>query len=204
MNWSELKNLDFSEVGEWPAAAKGLVILFLWGLMAGGWYYYDIQHQYAALDRVEREEVGLRKTFEERQSRVVNLDEYKRQLDDMRQALGAMLRQLPDKTEIAGLLIDVSQSGLAAGLEFELFQPEAEIPKEFYAEKPIRIRVIGTYHEFGEFISGVAAMPRIVTVHDVKILPRKEDSLLRMEAVAKTYRYLDEAVAPAPAGGSGS
>lgn len=204
MNWNEFKNLDYREIGEWPPLAKVFLILFIWGAMAGGWYYYDIQHQYAALERVQREEQGLRKTFEERQSRVVNLDEYKQQLDDMRQALGAMLRQLPDKTEIAGLLIDVSQSGLAAGLEFELFQPEGEIPKEFYAEKPIRIKVVGTYHEFGEFISGVAAMPRIVTVHDVKIVPRKEDSLLRMEAVAKTYRYLDEAVSVAPSEGSGS
>ena len=191
MNLSELRDLDLRTPGEWPGLAKGLLIALLCAALAGAWYYYDIQHQYIALDKVEQEEQSLRAEFERKQSKVVNLALYKEQLDDMRQTLGAMLRQLPDKTEIAGLLIDVSQSGLAAGLEFELFQPEGEIPKEFYAEKPIRVRVVGSYHEFGEFISALAAMPRIVTVHDIRISP-VDGSLLRMEAIAKTYRYLDE------------
>lgn len=187
-----LKDLDLRNPGEWPGLAKGLAITLLCLIVGGAWYYYDIQELYAQLHRVEREELDLRKQFEAKQAKVVNLALYREQLEDMRQALGAMLRQLPDKTEIAGLLIDVSQSGLAAGLEFELFQPQAEVPREFYAEKPIRIRVIGTYHEFGEFISTLAAMPRIVTIHDIRITPAG-GGLLRMEAIAKTYRYLDEA-----------
>jgi type IV pilus assembly protein PilO len=117
----------------------------------------------------------------------------------MQQSFGAMLRQLPNRTEVADLLVDVSQTGLAAGLEFELFQPQAEVPKDFYAELPIKIRVIGNYHEFGEFVSGLAALPRIVTIHDVQIQPRANNpgannaGDLIMEATARTYRYLDEA-----------
>jgi len=191
MNFGQLRNLDVRHPEEWPPIAKFLGLGLLCALIIGGWYYYDIQERYAQLDRVESEEKQLRKTFEDKQAKVVNLELYKQQLDDMRQTLGAMLRQLPDKSEIAGLLIDVSQSGLASGLEFELFQPEAEIPREFYAENPIRIRVVGTYHEFGEFISSLSNMPRIVTIHDVKISPRG-GSVLQMEAVAKTYRYLEE------------
>jgi type IV pilus assembly protein PilO len=112
----------------------------------------------------------------------------------MQESFGSMLRQLPNKTEVADLLVDVSQTGLAAGLEFELFQPQGEVPKDFYAELPIKIRVIGDYHEFGEFVSGLAALPRIVTVHNIKISPRRGESAeLQLEATAKTYRYLDEA-----------
>jgi type IV pilus assembly protein PilO len=114
----------------------------------------------------------------------------------MEESFGAMLRQLPNRTEVADLLVDVSQTGLAAGLEFELFQPQAEVPKDFYAELPIKIRVVGTYHEFGEFVSGLAALPRIVTIHDVQISPRQSKSKsgeLVLEAMARTYRYLDEA-----------
>jgi type IV pilus assembly protein PilO len=109
----------------------------------------------------------------------------------MRESFGAMLRQLPNQTEVADLLVDVSQTGLASGLEFELFQPRSEVPREFYAELPISIRVIGGYHEFGEFISGVAALPRIVTVHDVNI-SRTGDGKLGMNLTAKTYRYIEE------------
>jgi type IV pilus assembly protein PilO len=192
MNLSELKGLDLRSPGEWPLLIKVVAIALVCVAVGGGWYYYDIQEKYVRLERVEREEMELRKTFEDKQSKVVNLELYKEQLEEMRQALGAMLRQLPDKAEIADLLTDVSQSGLASGLEFELFQPQAEVPREFYAEKPIRIQVVGTYHEFGEFISSLAAMPRIVTVHDIRITRRKDDDLLRMEAIAKTYRYLDE------------
>jgi type IV pilus assembly protein PilO len=112
----------------------------------------------------------------------------------MEESFGAMLRQLPNRTEVADLLVDVSQTGLAAGLEFELFQPQPEVPKDFYAELPIKIRVVGTYHEFGEFVSGLAALPRIVTIHDVQIKPYQTNSSeLLMEAMARTYRYLDEA-----------
>ena len=191
MSMDQLRNLDARHPEEWPAIAKGLTIVLLCALIAGAWYYYDIQDRYAQLERVESEEQGLRKEFEDKQAKVVNLEAYKQQLADMQQTLGAMLRQLPDKTEIAGLLIDVSQSGLASGLEFELFEPQSEIPREFYAENPIRLRVVGTYHEFGEFISSLSNMPRIVTIHDVRIVPRAGGPM-QMDVIAKTYRYLEE------------
>jgi type IV pilus assembly protein PilO len=143
---------------------------------------------------VQREEADLRQEFESKQAKAANLENYKKQLALMEESFGAMRRQLPDSTEVADLLVDVSQTGLAAGLEFELFQPQAEVPKDFYAELPIKIRVIGNYHEFGEFVSGLAALPRIVTIHDVQIQPRPNSpGDLIMEATARTYRYLDEA-----------
>ncbi len=128
--------------------------------------------------------------FSTKAKKAANLDKYKKQMKEMEQSLGAMLRQLPSKTEVAELLVDVSQTGLASGLEFELFKPEPERPLEFYAELPIKLRVKGTYHEFGDFVSGVAALPRIVTLHDFSIQPKGDE--LTMEATAKTYRYLEE------------
>jgi len=147
------------------------------------------------LEQQEQREGELKMIFESRSVLAANLDAYKKQLAEMRKSFGAMLRQLPDKTEVADLLVDVSQTGLVSGLEFELFRPMQELPKDFYAELPIRIKVLGGYHEFGEFVSGVAALPRIVTVHDIVIKPigdNAEGGLLSMEMIAKTYRYLDE------------
>lgn len=194
MNMQELNELDFSNIGEWPAVVKGILIIILCALVGVGWYYLDTEDQYIELGRVEKIEQDLKQDFEIKQQKAANLDAYRAQLKEMRESFGAMLRQLPNKTEVADLLVDVSQTGLAAGLEFELFQPQAEIPKDFYAELPIKIRVTGTYHEFGEFVSGLAALPRIVTVHDVSIAPRPNaPGELVMEATARTYRYLDEA-----------
>ena len=137
----------------------------------------------------------MREEFERKQAKAVNLEKYKKQLEEMKQSFGAMLKQLPHKTEVADLLVDVSQTGLAAGLEFELFDPQSENRREFYAELPIKLKVRGDYHEMGEFISGLAALPRIVTIHNVVVAKgkgqNKEDPLV-MEATAKTYRYLDE------------
>jgi type IV pilus assembly protein PilO len=158
------------------------------------------------LDRAEKREQELRLDFEKKQARAANLDAYKQQLAEMRESFGAMLQQLPNKTEVAELLVDVSQAGLSSGLEFELFQPTGEQPKEFYAELPIKLGVIGHYHEFGNFISQLAALPRIVTIHDISISPKtgrggvrrgadageQGKRLLKMEATAKTYRYLEE------------
>lgn len=198
MNLSELNELDFSNIGDWPVFAKALVIIFLCGLSAFGWYYFITAKQLDRLEAVRAKENDLRATFEEKQDKAANLEAYRQQLEEMRESFGAMLRQLPDKTEVAALLVDVSQTGLAAGLEFELFQPSGEINKDFYAELPITMRVTGRYHEFGRFISGLAALPRIVTIHDVGISPlaaREDDSAgqpLRLEATVKTYRYLDE------------
>ena len=195
MNMQELNELDFSNIGEWPAVVKMVLILILMGGVGAAWYFMDIEDQYKALQRVENTEKDLRLDFEGKQAKAANLEAYRAQLAEMEESFGAMLRQLPNRTEVADLLVDVSQTGLAAGLEFELFQPQPEVPKDFYAELPIKIRVVGTYHEFGEFVSGLAALPRIVTIHDVQIQPGPQSNAgpLKMEATARTYRYLDEA-----------
>jgi type IV pilus assembly protein PilO len=194
VNLQDLNSLDFNDVGEWPTGVKAVIVLLLAILVGVGWYYYDTQEQYAALERVRREEKDLRASFEEKQAKAANYEKYKAQLAEMQQTFGAMLRQLPNKKEVADLLVDVSQTGLAAGLEFQLFQPQNEIPKDFYAELPIKLRVVGDYHEFGEFVSGLAALPRIVTIHDIDIKPivGQRAGGLVMEATAATYRYLEE------------
>jgi len=178
---------------------KGFLALLLCAGVVGAWYYFDTQDQLARLETAERQEIDLLQTLDTKQKKAANLENYKQQLAEMRESFGAMLRQLPDKTEVAALLVDVSQTGLAAGLEFELFRPSAEIPKDFYAELPINIKVTGRYHEFGNFISGLAALPRIVTLHNINITPankvrgqQDQESLLYLTATAKTYRYLDE------------
>jgi type IV pilus assembly protein PilO len=194
MNMQELNELDFSNIGDWPGLVKAILILVLCALVGVGWYFYDIEGRYETLARAENTELELRQDFENKQAKAANLEAYRAQLAEMQESFGAMLRQLPNRTEVADLLVDVSQTGLAAGLEFELFQPQGEVPKDFYAELPIRIRVIGSYHEFGEFVSGLAALPRIVTIHDVQIQNRSNSpGKLVMEALARTYRYLDEA-----------
>ena len=199
MNLQELNELDFSNIGDWPVAVKVALIVVLCAVVGVGWYFLYTEDQYKQLARVEATERDLRQDFEVKQAKAANLEAYRAQLAEMQQSFGAMLRQLPNRTEVADLLVDVSQTGLAAGLEFELFQPQGEVPKDFYAELPIKIRVIGDYHEFGEFVSGLAALPRIVTIHDVQIQPRGNNpgadnaGDLIMEATARTYRYLDEA-----------
>ncbi len=192
MDLSELNELSLDNVGEWPALIKGLVMVVVFAAIVGAGYYYHVKDLYAQLAKAAHTEKELRAEFEKKQAKAVNLDAYREQLKEMEESFGAMLRQLPDKTEVAALLVDVSQTGLAAGLEFELFQPLPEVKKDFYAELPIKIRVVGTYHEFGEFVSGLAALPRIVTVHNVRIFQRKNSDKLVMEALAKTYRYLEE------------
>jgi type IV pilus assembly protein PilO len=198
---NQLNELDLQNIGEWPNAGKALLILFLCVAVAAAWYYFDSQDQLEHLRSVEATEATLRADFESKQQKAANLEAYRHQLAEMKESFGAMLRQLPDKTEVAALLVDVSQTGLAAGLEFERFQPADEILKDFYAELPIEIRVTGQYHEFGHFISGLAALPRIVTIHDVTIEPRgrkgnepgeEEVVPLNLKATVRTYRYLDE------------
>lgn len=195
MNWQEINELDFSNLGDWPGPVKFVLVVVLFALVVGGWYYFDTRQQLEGLASAEKQEQGLRTTFEAKQRKAANLDAYKQQLAEMRESFGAMLRQLPDKTEVAALLVDVSQTGLASGLEFELFQPTGEVPKDFYAELPIKLTVVGDYHEFGNFISGLASLPRIVTIHDITITPRRGgggENPLQLQATAKTYRYLDE------------
>ena len=191
MDLSQLNELDIRNIASWPLPARVLVIVIIFAGVLGLGYWLDTKDQGMRLEKAEQKEQELRQAFEVKAKKAANLQAYEQQLEEMRESFGAMLRQLPNKTEVAELLVDISQTGLASGLEFELFKPQSEIPKEFYAELPISIRVKGDYHEFGNFISGVAALPRIVTVHDVAIEQSKEQGLT-MNILAKTYRYLDE------------
>lgn len=187
-----LNELDLADVARWPTAARAVVILFLMGGVIFLGYWFHTKDQLVELESAEDKEEGLKVIFETKAKQAANLEAYEQQLEEMRESFGAMLRQLPNQTEVADLLVDVSQTGLASGLEFELFQPRAETPREFYAELPISIRVIGGYHEFGEFVSGVAALPRIVTIHDVSISRAGASGLLGMSLTAKTYRYIED------------
>jgi len=191
----ELQSLDANDVGRWPFVFRAAVIAIVFALVVGlGTYWFIIQDKAPALQRAEADEVALRTTFENKQRKAANYNAYKAQLSQIEQSFGTMLRQLPGKTEIPSLIVDISQTGLAAGLQEKLFIPQAEIPKDFYAEKPIQIRLTGGYHEIGNFVSGIAALPRIVTLHDITITPEAEGSYdqLSMQVTAQTYRYLDE------------
>jgi type IV pilus assembly protein PilO len=197
MDLNNLNELDLNNVGEWPTAVKVLVVLIVCCALAGAVYYFDTQAQLIRLEREETTERDLRSSFETKQRKAASLVEYQQQIEEMQESFGAMLRQLPNRTEVASLLVDVSQTGLASGLVFELFQPGNEEMKDFYAELPIQIRVAGSYHDFGRFVSGLAALPRIVTVHDAKIseaggTTQSGTARLMLEAKVKTYRYLDE------------
>ena len=194
LDFSQLKGLDINNIGTWPRLAKGGVVALLCVLVVGAGYWFDTQDQLNDLTRVQQQEIQLKQTFEAKQARAANLDAYKQQMVDMKESFGTMLRQLPSKTEVADLLVDITQTGLASGLHFELFKPGNEIPKDFYAELPIQIKVTGGYHNFGQFVSGVVSLPRIVTLHNIQISVENggKSSSLVMEATAKTYRYLDE------------
>jgi type IV pilus assembly protein PilO len=194
VNLQDLNELDLNNIGVWPTPVKLILVLVVCVIVAFAGYHFDTKKQLERLEQIERKEQQLRADFEKKQKKAASLAAYRKQLEEMKESFGAMLRQLPNKTEVAELLVDVSQTGLATGLEFELFKPSAEVPREFYAELPIEIKVKGNYHEFGNFISGIAALPRIVTIHDIKISSgkdKKEQGLL-LTATAKTYRYLDE------------
>lgn len=191
----ELKSLDINDVGRWPLLFRAAVIAIVFIAVAGfGIYFTIVKDRLPQLQRAEADEETLRVTFENKQRKAANYDAYKDQLAQMEQSFGTMLRQLPGETEIPSLIVDISQTGLAAGLQERLFQPQGEIPKDFYAEKPIRIRLTGGYHEIANFVSGVAALPRIVTLHNINIVPEAKDGFdsLSIEVTAKTYRYLDE------------
>ncbi|MCH8336349.1 MAG: type 4a pilus biogenesis protein PilO [Proteobacteria bacterium] len=191
----ELRSLDVNDVGRWPLAFRAAVIAIVFVVVLGmGVYLFIIEDKAPQLQRVQDEEQTLRVSFENKQKKAANYDAYKAQLAQMEQSFGTMLRQLPGKTEIPSLIVDISQTGLAAGLQEKLFQPQAEIPKDFYAEKPITISLSGGYHEIAKFVSGVAALPRIVTLHDINITPDSQDTYdrLTIQVTAKTYRYLEE------------
>jgi type IV pilus assembly protein PilO len=191
----ELQNLDVNDVGRWPLPFRIGVIVIAFILVTGlGVYWFIIKDKAPQLEREQNEEQELRLTFENKQRKAANYDAYKAQLAQIEQSFGTMLRQLPGETEIPSLIVDISQTGLAAGLQEKLFVPKPEIPKDFYAEKPIQIRLTGGYHEIGNFVSGIAALPRIVTLHNINITLEDRDSFdnLSIEVTAQTYRYIDE------------
>ena len=192
----ELQSLDVNDIGRWPFAFRAavIVIVFVAVTFAGIWFTI-IKDKRPQLQAAQQEEQTLRVTFENKQKKAANYDAYKAHLAQIEQSFGTMLRQLPGETEIPSLIVDISQTGLAAGLQEKLFQPQSEIPKDFYAEKPIKIQLSGGYHEMANFVSGVAALPRIVTLHNINITPEEQgvyDSL-SLEVTAQTYRYIDEA-----------
>ena len=196
---SSFNNLDLNNIGNWPQGPK-LVFCALLALLILGLSYLLVTRGTAEeLDGLEAREVELRASFEKEQQRAVNLEPLKQQLAQMEQVLQQMLRQLPSKTEMPDLIIDISQTALSSGLANELFQPEPETLKEFYAEKPIQLRMVGNYHQFGAFVSGVASLPRVVilTMHDISLKPKEgkggvNRGALELSGTVKTYRYLDE------------
>jgi type IV pilus assembly protein PilO len=191
----DLRALDTNDPGRWPLPFRvaSVAIAFV-AVIAIGIYYFVWLDDKPSLDREKRKETELRAAFEDRQRKAANFDSYRTQLAEIERDFGAMLRQLPGKTEVPNLLVDISQTGLGAGLEEKLFQPTGEVQRDFYAELPIKLRYTGSYHELGKFVSGIAALPRIVTLHDIDIKPADKDSTtsLTLDVTAKTYRYLEE------------
>ena len=204
MNFIEqLRTLDQRDVGRWPLPVRAFFIGVVFAVVAAvGWYLFVWNDDRPVLQKAQADEMDLRAQFESKQQRAVNLDAYRAQLAEMERSFGAMLRQLPGKTEVPNLLVDISQTGLAAGLQEKLFQPGGEKSNGFYAELPIKIRLMGSYHDFGNFVSGIAALPRIVTLHDIQITPVDAkggyDDLV-MDVTAKTYRYIEDEGSAKPA-----
>ena len=201
----QLRQLDPRDVGRWPFLFRALGVAFVFLITSGLLIYYFVNRgNLEDLRKAEAEQQSLWLTFDQKQRKAANLEAYRQQLAEIERTFGAMLRQLPGKTEVPGLLVDISQTGLAAGLQERLFQPGAESQKDFYAELPIKIQLAGGYHEFGNFVSGIAALPRIVTLHDIEITrpdekrtssrgraPAPSDQLT-LNLTAKTYRYLED------------
>jgi type IV pilus assembly protein PilO len=191
----ELQALDPREPGRWPLPIRiGAIVIWLVLLTCILGYFLVWTNESPLLDQYQQEEQKLRGEFRTKHAQAVNLSVYKQQLADIERSFGALLRQLPGRTEVPNLLVDISQTGLAAGLSEKLFQPGSEVKKDFYAELPIKIRLSGSYHQFGQFVSGIAALPRIVTLHDIEIKPDGKTGFdnLTLDVTAKTYRYLDE------------
>ena len=191
------RSLDPRDPGRWPGFVRGFCVFLVFAVCTGlAWYFLVWDDDRPVLQKAQQEELDLRAQFESKQQRAANLAAYKAQLGEMERTFGAMLRQLPGRTEVPNLLVDISQTGLAAGLQEKLFQPSTEQNKGFYAELPIKIRLVGSYHQFGAFVSGIAALPRIVTLHDLEIKPVNATGTafdnLTMDVTAKTYRYIED------------
>ena len=190
LNEFDINDLDVNNAGIWPAPIKFIVVLIIFGLIAGGGYWFFIKDQYAQLERVERTEQELRKTYEEKAYQVANLEVFKAQMAEMEETFGALVRQLPSETEVPGLLEDITNTALGSGLALQEVKLQPEQRRDFYSELPINIRVSGSYHELASFVSSVARLPRIVTLHDLTIKPTGGDAdRLDMQVLARTYRY---------------
>ena len=196
MNWDDIQHhLEPDNIGSAPMGIKLGVFITLFVIIIAAGIYFDTQEQLKVLERHEKQEDELKVEYKFKAERAAKLQLYKEQLAEMEASFGALLRQLPETTEVESLLVDVSQTGLAAGLEVKKFKPSAEEKKGFYAELPITLEISGSYHQLATFISGIAALPRIVTISDMKLEPFDKEDLtgkLKMAATAKTYRYLQE------------
>jgi type IV pilus assembly protein PilO len=198
--FNELRDLDFRDIGSAPKSVRYVILSFLLIIIIAIGYFLLIKTKTEQLEIVQKKEIGLRIDFENKQEKAANLEAYEVQLAEMQELLETMFRQLPSKTEMDKLLVDVSQTALGAGIDVQLFQPHAETHHDFYAERPIAVRMLGDYHQFGEFVSGVASLPRVVilTMHDISLRRANDrdvrggDGRLILEGTVKTYRYIDE------------
>jgi type IV pilus assembly protein PilO len=199
MTLDDLKNIDVNNLGSWPVPIKIAGILVVCGVILFAGYWFLIKGELEEHSVAQKKEASLRETYMNKKALAVNLPAYREQMEEMEQTFGSLLRQLPNTTEVPDLLVDITQAGLGRGLEFTLFRPEKEQPKDFYAEMPISLVVHGSYHELAQFVSDVAALPRIVTFGDIRITSNPKNNKLAMAAKARTYRYLEEGSAPKPA-----
>ncbi|KPQ01886.1 type 4a pilus biogenesis protein PilO [Marinobacter sp. HL-58] len=190
LNEFDINDLDVNNAGIWPAPVKAIVALIIFGLILGGGYWFFVKDQYAQLERVENTEQELRERYENKAYQVANLEVFKAQMEEMEETFGALVRQLPSETEVPGLLEDITNTALGSGLALQEVKLQGEQQRDFYAELPINIRVSGSYHELATFVSSVAGLPRIVTLHDLTITPTGDDGeTLDMQVLARTYRY---------------
>lgn len=187
----DINKLSFKDIGVWPTPFKVVAMALLFGVLLLGGYWFLWKDQIESLDQSRQEEQKLRAEYLEKKKQALNLDLYREQVKEIEQAFGALVRQLPNKSEMDALLTDINQAGLGRGLEFDLFKPGPETQRDFYAELPITVRITGSYHDLGRFASDVAQLPRIVTLNNLAISQTK-DGILTLDAVAMTYRYLDE------------
>jgi type IV pilus assembly protein PilO len=209
---NELRDLDFNDIGSAPTSVRYFILSLLLVIILAIGYFMLVKNKIEQLERVEKQELTLRSDFEYKQQKAANLEAYEAQLAEMQELLETMFRQLPGKTEMDKLLVDISQTALGAGIDVQLFQPNAEALHDFYAERPISVRMLGDYHQFGEFVSGVASLPRVVilTMHDISLRRatirdvgvRADDGRLILEGIVKTYRYIDEDEAVSQAQGA--
>ncbi|NEZ03044.1 type 4a pilus biogenesis protein PilO [Wenzhouxiangella sp. XN201] len=205
MDLSEIRDLDYSNIGSASTGVKVLLLGLLALVILIGGYFYIVKDKRETLAERERTESELKQEFSTKQEKAANLEAYKAQLAEMEEMLEVMLRQLPSRTEMPELLVDISQTALGAGIDNELFEPRAEIKRDFYAEQPINVRMVGTYHEFGNFVSSVASLSRVVilTMRDISLQPVEGTGRLRLEGVVTTYRYLDDTEGGAVTAGGG-